>query len=107
MWEFTCQQNIYRLTYKDGSRPICWNDSVVHLDGYDASKWLRYCITVKLIWTAKTKQMKVWIISKHVGYFMWKYIYRLTYKTASPPTGWDVSEGHLDGYDASLWLRNC
>ena len=28
-------------------------------------------------------------------------IYILAYKTASRPTGYDGSEGHLDGYDDS------
>ena len=28
-------------------------------------------------------------------------IYRLTYKTASLPRGWDCSVSHYDGYDAS------
>ena len=32
-------------------------------------------------------------------------LYNWTYKTACRPTGCDGSVGHLDGYDASYWLR--
>ena len=36
MWEFICQQNIYRRTYKWASQPAGLEGIVVDLDGYDA-----------------------------------------------------------------------
>ena len=38
MWEFTCQQNIYRLTYKWAFQPAGLEGIVVDLGGYDASE---------------------------------------------------------------------
>ena len=37
MWEFTCQQNIYRQTYKTAPRPVGLEGVVALLGGYDAS----------------------------------------------------------------------
>ena len=37
MWEFICQQNKYRQTYKTASRPRGLYGIVALLDGYDAS----------------------------------------------------------------------
>ena len=49
MWEFITQQNIYRRSYKTASRPPGLEGIVDPLDGYDASEWLRFCKTDKLI----------------------------------------------------------
>ena len=35
MWDITCQQDIYRQTYKTVSWPTGWDGSVDLLDGYD------------------------------------------------------------------------
>ena len=106
MWDTIYRQNICRLTYKTASRPTGWDGSVGHLDGYDASYWLRYCNTVKLIWRRKIKQMKTRLIWKYAVYYRASKltVYRRTYKTASGPTGWDGIVVLLDGYDASWWL---
>ena len=37
MWEFIFQHDIYRRTYKWGSRPTGLDGIVAVLDGYDAS----------------------------------------------------------------------
>ena len=37
MWEFICQQNIYRRTYMTASPPIGLEGIVDLLDGYDVS----------------------------------------------------------------------
>ena len=58
MWEFICQHNTYRLTHKTASQPTGLDGNVVLLEGYDASKCLRYCNTLKLILSGKIKQMK-------------------------------------------------
>ena len=49
MWEFICQHDINRRTYKRASRPTGLHGIVALLDGYDASQRLRYCNTVKLV----------------------------------------------------------
>ena len=61
-----CQKNKFRRTYKTASRPTGWDGSVGHLDGYDASQWLRDGNTVKLIGSGKIKQMKEKLIWKYV-----------------------------------------
>ena len=58
MWEFICQQNIYRRIYKSASGPTGLDGIVIFLDGYDASQWLRFCKTVKFIGNGEIKQMK-------------------------------------------------
>ena len=49
---------MYRRTYMTASRPTGLDGIVDLFDGCDASQWLRYCNTVKLISSGKIKQMK-------------------------------------------------
>ena len=58
MWEFMCQQSIYRRIYKTASQPTGLDSIVVVNDGYYASEMLRYCNKVNLIINDKIKQMK-------------------------------------------------
>ena len=62
MWEFICQHDINNRIFKGASRPIGLDGIVALLGGYDASQWLRYCNTVKLISSGKIKQMKAGLI---------------------------------------------
>ena len=66
MWDTFCPHVEYRLRYKTVSWPTGVDGSVILLDGYDASKWLRYCYTVKFIWSGEIKQMN--------EAFMWIYV---------------------------------
>ena len=52
------------------SRPIAWVGIAALPDGYDASQLLRFCNTVKFIWSGKLKQMKAKLIWKYVGIYM-------------------------------------
>ena len=70
MWDVICQQDKYRLTYKTVSSPTGWFGSVGLLDGYDASKCLGYCNTVKFIWIGDMKQMKEGFMWIYVWYYM-------------------------------------
>ena len=70
MWDFICQQYIYRQSNQTESRPTGLDGFVVLLDGYDAPLRLKYCNTVKIIWSGKIKQMKASLIWKHVGIYM-------------------------------------
>ena len=36
MWDIICQQDIYRLSYKNASRPTGCDGSVRHIDGDNA-----------------------------------------------------------------------
>ena len=65
-----CQQNISRRTYKTASRPVGLEGIVVPHDGYNASYWFRFCITVKLVWSVKIKQMKARLIWKYEGIYL-------------------------------------
>ena len=73
MWEFVCQQNIFTRICKAASRPVGLEGIVALLDGHDASHSLRFCNTVKFIWSGKVKQMKARLV--------WNYflIYMSTY----------------------------
>ena len=95
------QQDMYRLAYKTVYWPTGCDGSVVLLDGYDASKWLRYCYMVKFIWNGEIKQMKNGLCEYVCDITCHLNVYRRTYKTASRPTDWDGNVGHHDGYDAS------
>ena len=66
MWEFICQNDIHRRTYKTESRPTGSDGIVALLDCYDASQWSRYCITDKFISRCNRKQMKARLILKYV-----------------------------------------
>ena len=69
MCEFICQHITYRRTNKTASLPTGLDGIVVLLDGYEASLLLRYCNTVKLIWSGKIKQKNARLIWKYVGYY--------------------------------------
>ena len=52
------------------SRNTGWDGIVVLHDGNDGSKWLRYCNTVKFIWSGEIKQMKEGLKWIYVGIYM-------------------------------------
>ena len=104
---FICDRIVYRHRNKTASRPTSLNGIVVLLDGYDASLWLRYCNTVKIIWSCKVKQTKTRLTWKYVGYYMSTKHVQKENKTASRETGNDAIVVLFDVYDASLWLRYC
>ena len=70
MSKFISQQIIYRQTYKTASRPPGLNGIVSLLDGYDASKLLRLCNTVKFISNVKVKQTNAKLNWKYGGIYM-------------------------------------
>ena len=70
MWDAICQQDIYRLMFKTASWPTSWFGSVGLLDGYDDSKCLGYCNTVKLIWSGDMNQIKEGFMWIYVWYYM-------------------------------------
>ena len=59
--------NTYRQTYKWASQPAGFAGILLDLDGYDAEYRLRYCNTVKHIWSGKIKQVKARQVWKYVG----------------------------------------
>ena len=70
MWEFVCQQDRYRRTFKTASRTEGLEGIVALLEGYDALQLLRLCITDKFTWGDKIKQMKARLIWKYVEIYM-------------------------------------
>ena len=107
MWVIICQQNIYRVTNNTASRPTDWDGSVCHLDGYDASIWLRYCNSVKPIWSGKIKTWGTRLCETMLDIICQLYENRRTYKMASRATGGDGIAVLLYGFDVSWWLRYC
>ena len=52
--------------------PSGCDGSVGHIDGYEASKWLRYCNTVKLNWSGKIRHLKARLNQKYEGIYILK-----------------------------------
>ena len=70
MWDIICQQDKFRLTHKTVCWPPVWDGILGLRDGCGASKWLRYCNTVKFILSGETKQTKEGFMWIYVGYYM-------------------------------------
>ena len=101
MWDTICQQNIHRLTNKTASRTNGWDGSAGHIDGYDASQWIKYCNTVKLVWRGEIQHRKGGLGERMRDVICHLKVHRRTNKTSSRPTDWNGIVVLLDGYDAS------
>ena len=101
MWEIICQQDIYILTYKTVIWPTGRDSSVGLRDGYDASKWLTHCNTVKFVWSGEIKQWSMVWSECTCDIICQLNVSSRTCKATSESTGWCDIGVILDGYDAS------
>ena len=107
MCDIISQKDLYILTYKTVIWPTGWDSSVCLLAGYDASKWLTHCNSVKFVWSGEIKQLGMGWSEYTCEIICQLNVSRRTKKTTSRTSGWYDIVVLLGGYDASHWLRYC